>query len=438
MSGVIYPDDSNEVVARIHADTKGELDNSNPWLPGGFLKAVDTGLARRVFDYYYQMKRLEANLWPDSDEPDYVKMWSDLKNILPLSASKARGPVVFTGTNSTDVLTGTVIAIGELEYTVDSTVTIESQALSVASLSASGLVAICITEEDHNMATGLSVTISGAIQGEWNQAWTPITVTGEKSFTFAVPFGISTPATGPIIATHISASADVTCSVATVDGNQIGGTELRMQSTEVGIDDTAVVQFGGLIGGSNDESVEDWQDRVIDRWRNPQTPFNPATIADTVRSIVGNTRVWVHRAYPAAGEVTVYFVRDNETSIIPTAEDESNTLAAVVAISPGNTAEEDIHVSGPIPALIDITVANIVPNTRTMRQAIESSIDSFFKSEVEEGQDFSVDRLKAAMYRSYDFVRGENIESFLLEAPVNDSQIERGYMAIKGTVSVAG
>jgi len=433
------PDKSIDVVSRVQTNVKGELSNSNPWLNGGFIRALCTSVGLRIFDTaYFQLKRLVKNIWPFDAEREYLKFWADLKAMTPDVAEKAEGLATFTGENGTDVSVGTIVTLGDLEYETTAAETISTVALAVDSLTRVGSVAYCVTLDEHHLATGMTGTISGAVQTAWNTAQGPITVTGEKSFSFSVSNSLTTPATGTIEFTHVSASVQVRCTVATVDGNQYAGTELAMQSTTAGIDDAVVVQWGGLTGGYDAQTDEEHQDAVVDRWQNPQTPFNVPTIKAAIRAIGGNTRVWVHKAFPAAGEVTVYFVRDNEESIIPTAEDEAAALAAILEFSPSNTLDEDVHVSGPVAIPIDVIISNVVPATRTMQTAVINSIDAFFRGELGEGENFDTDRLKAAIYRSYDYDRGASIIWFVMEAPTENAEVNRGFIATAGTVSVTG
>ncbi len=434
--GVNLPDTSEQVTSNIQTDVKGELDNSNPWLQDSFIRSTAVGTGNRVFDYYFQLKRGLLEVFPNTATSIWLQFWADIKNMTPLLASAGSGPVTFTGGSLTLVIgAGEVVTVGSLEYTLDADATFVDLDRTVAALTASGTTGTCVTDDDHNYTTGMTVTISGANEGDWNADW-EITVTGLKSFTFTVPGGIISPATGTILVTTLGAPGNVTCSEGGVETNQDGGTQMTLQTPILTVNDTVVTQFEGLQGGSNDETTEEYQERVMDRWQNPQTPFNPATIESTIKEITGNTRAWVHRVTPEVGAVTAYFVRDNDASIIPSASEVATALAAVVAISPGNTEEADIHIEAPTAVPIDIVVSGAVPDTLTMRQAIENTINSYYRGALEEGQDHRVDGLKSAIDQTFDINQGERLLDFDLDAPTADTTIAQGSIATEGTVQV--
>lgn len=434
---VNLPDTSEEVTSRIQTDVKGELDNSNPWLADSFIRSVAVGNGNRIFDYYFQLKRGLLEVFPNTATSIWLQFWADLKNITPLLATPGSGPVTFTGGSVGLIIGATkVITIGSLEYTLDADATFANLLRTVSVLNASGTTATCVTDDDHNYTTGMEVTFAGANETEWNVAWSPVTVTGNKSFTFTVPLSVTSPATGTITVTTLGAPGNVTCTEGGIGTNQDGATQFTLQTPIPTVNDTVVAQFEGIQGGTNDETTEEYQARVTDRWQNPQTPFNPATIESTIKEINGNTRVWVHRVTPAAGAVTSYFVRDNDDTIIPSVSEVATAQAAVVAISPANTEEADIHTEACVAVPIDVTVSNAVPNTTTMREAIEDTIRSYYRGALREGQDHTVDGLKSAIQQTFDIVKGVAIADYDLDAPTTDTAVPTGSIANEGTVTV--
>ena len=202
------------------------------------------------------------------------------------------------------------------------------------------------------------------------------------------------------------------------------------------------MQFGGLEGGIDDESAEDYQDRITERWRNPQTPFNPARIGEEVKLITGNTRVWVRRVWDATlgatspGCVSVWFVRDGDTSIIPTGSAITTAKAAVDAIMPANTYTGDVHVNAPTAVPIDITVTNVIPGTASMVAAIEAQITAYYRGPLNEGETHSWEALRSEIQQTYDVEGGEKLRTFDLDTPTTDTAVPVGSLATEGTVSV--
>jgi uncharacterized phage protein gp47/JayE len=434
--GINLPNSATEVINRIVAEVKGELPKSNPYLADSLIRSTPVGLGQRVYDYYYELKQAIKESFPNSATEERLQMWADIKNMLPLEATKGSGPVTWTGVAGSIVPSTSVWTIGSLEYSPESDVSIVAKEFAVTNLTASGTTAVCITADDHLIHSGMSIAIAGANEAGWNATWSDVEVVGTKQFQFTVPDGLVSPATGTIVVQYTGGSENVVCSTKGTGTNQEGGTGLAVQSTVAGVNDTAGTQYEGIQGGIDDETEQKYQERVVYRWRNPQTPFNPATIESKIREINGNTRVWVHRVTPVVGAVTAYFVRDNDESIIPSASEVQTALDVIVAISPGHTEESDIHVEAPTGVPYDVVISNVVPDTYSMRQSVQDVVDSHFRGGIDEGEDMDVEKLSSAIFQTYDVTLGEKLKSFTLDSPTADGITSRGQIPVLGTLTV--
>jgi uncharacterized phage protein gp47/JayE len=434
--GINLPNSASEVINRIIAEVKGELPKSNPYLKDSLIRATPVGLGQRAYDYYYELKQSIKEAFPATATEERLQMWADLKNMLPLEATAGLGPVTWTGVAGSIISPTDIWTIGALEYKSQADVTLEDKEFSVSNLTASGTTAVCITDDDHLMHDGMSFAISGVNETDWNDTWNNIQVLDTKRFKFTVPSGLVSPATGTIVIQYTGGSGTVVCTSKGTGTNQEGGTLLTAQSTVTGVNDTAGVQFDGIQGGIDDETEADYQARIVYRWRNPQTPFNPATIESKIREINGNTRVWVHRVTPVVGAVTAYFVRDNDETIIPSASEVQTALDVILAITPANTEESDVHIEAPVGIPYDVVVSNIVPDSLSMRQAVEDIIDTHFRGGIREGEDMDVEKLSSAIFQTYDVVQGRKIENFSLDAPVSDGSTAAGEIPILNSVTV--
>ena len=260
--GLILPDVSDDTVSRIQTDVKGALSNSNPWLEESFIRALCVALGRRTFDYYAVLKDAMKQMFPATASGEYLQFWATLKNMLPLDASAATGKVTFTGNVGTAIPSGTIVEIGGMEYETDADATIAAVSRTVDSLTASGTVGTCVTDDDHEFAVGNVVTIAGANETAWNDDWTIIAVPSAKSFQVTVPLAILSPATGTITASADVATGDVTSSEVGSGVNQDADADGALQSPIAGIDDKVVVQYGGIAGGADAESEEDYQAQI--------------------------------------------------------------------------------------------------------------------------------------------------------------------------------
>ncbi len=84
-------------------------------------------------------------------------------------------------------------------------VTVFDPQRSLTSLTSSGTTASAATTDPHNYLNGEEILITGAAEAGYNGVKT-ITVTGARAFTYAVSAGLSTPATGTIVADPINGS----------------------------------------------------------------------------------------------------------------------------------------------------------------------------------------------------------------------------------------
>ena len=441
----VTPNTPNETVQQAQQDVKGELPSSNPWLESGLLRALTVMTGRRAYDLYKGLDRIETLSWPFDAKGKYLQFWATLKNMYALTAAKSAGEITFTGTVGQTVTSGSIWTVGTTEYSVDANVNVEVNTRNVSTLTASVTTATCVLTEDHNLSDGMSIDITGAVDTDWNDTFTDITVTGAQTITFAVTSGISTPAVGTIVVSFDAALGSVTSVENGEYNNQTNGVTLTSQSTLPGIDSTAGTQYTGLIDGRDDETTAEYQARVVSRWQNPQTPFNAATIIDTVKNTVGggkNTRIWVYEVTPKIGAVTIYFVRDEDESIIPDASEIAEAKAAIVAIKSPQTDDANIHVNDTLTAYpINIVMSQLIPSTTTMKESVKGRIRNYFRGGgltggIGQGDNFSLESFKSDLYQTRDYQTGERLLSFDLQQPVSDQTIADGEIATEGITSV--
>ena len=437
---LILPDIAKTVVDRLRTDVKNELPNSNPSLKQGLVTALTDGFGTRIFDVYYQLKQLVKQLFPFDAVGEFLQFWADIKDLTAEGAKAAKGNVTFTGTLGTTIPADTVLAVGTIEYTTDIPIDITAKNFSVDSLTAFGGVATCVLFDDHEFATGIEVVISGVAESGYNGTHT-IEVDGNKSFTFPVDVGVTSPATGTIEVDADTASVSVTADLDSVDQNGIetnqdGGVDLVLQVSIAGVNDTATTQYDGLQGGSNAETDEEFRVRILERWQKPLTPFNSNNIESIAKKVDGVTRVFVDEVTPAAGQVTIYHVRDNDESIVPSAAEVQEVRDEILKIKPANTIDEDVitPIIGGVP--IDITISDVVPELPSMRTAIEDTIRSYYRGALSKGDDHDPERLRSAIYQTFDVVSGQALLSFDLDQPTSIQTISDSQIAIEGNVLI--
>lgn len=433
----IIPDDANELVSQSRTDVQRELAESNPFLENSWLSALITAQSNRVFDFYVQLEgALDENL-PDTSTGEFLERWAAIYGIGRLSGAAASGTIVATG------VLGTIINNGNLYQTTDSIVyevtsfdTIIAQpTITITSITRSGNTATVTTPTDHGLSSNVTVDISGAVETDYNGTAIQITVLSATTFTYQVLNTPSTPATGTILLDYECAFLGVEAQSFGVNTNQILNTQLTLQSPIAGVDNIAGVDSVGLIDGLDQETDESLQSRLLDRLRNPVAHFNVSDITSKAKEVVGVTRVFVQEVTPALGQVTIYFMRDNDDDPIPSASEITEVKDKILTIKPANTASADVIVLAPTPVATAFTFSAISPDTTTMRTAIEADLNQFFSEETVIETNVTETAYQTAIQNTVDTANGDSLISFTLSTPSGDITITTGEIATLGTVT---
>jgi uncharacterized phage protein gp47/JayE len=260
------------------------------------------------------------------------------------------------------------------------------------------------------------------------------TVTGNKTLTYTVS-GSPADATGTVLLGFTSVSIPVQSTDFGVDKNQVFDTVLTLTSPITEVDDSASVDYGALGGGADQEVDSSLRTRLLDAIQNPISHFNVAEITAVAKTIAGVTRVFVEEVTPLVGQVTIYFMRDNDDDPIPDSSEVATVKAVIVdQIMPSNTVETDVIVAAPVENSTDFTFSAISPNTVTMKTAIENSLNQFFAERTDVGVNIVEEAYNAAIFNTVDLVTGAELESFTLDTPSADITIDTGPPAEIGTL----
>lgn len=428
------PTSAQQVVSRSKADVQRELAQSNPFLKNSWLGAIVTAAANRIYDFYLQLKAALKQSFPDTATDDYLERWGAIWGKSRLAASQAVGNVAATGAGGT-IPINTVLTISGKTYKTTQAKVIAATPSLIFSITRVGQVATATTVNNHNLANNCKVTILGAVQAEYNVANSEIIVTGLKTFTFTVAGSPATPATGVINASCEFASIPVISDDFGADTNQSAGAQLRLQSPLVNVDNIMTVDFGTIGGGSDEESDEDFRARILDRIQNPVAQFNVASIVDKAKEVPGVTRVFVQEVTPNPGQVTIYFMRDDDSYPIPDFAEITAVKNKVLEIKPANTSDSDVIVAGPSEVIQNFLFGSLNPNTATMKAAIEENLKQFFREQTIVGQPVTEDAYRAAIQNTIDTATGDSVTSFSLLTPPGDISVFTNQIVILGVVT---
>jgi uncharacterized phage protein gp47/JayE len=435
---IVYPEDRQSVINRISSDVQNELPELNPFLRESLIKANIVAFGGRFFDIYTQISQLQNELFVQTaTDIFFIRQLGLLKGIDVNPASSATGFITATGTAGSIIDEGTLYETqNEIEYeAINQNYLISSQIISVQSLTRSGSVATATFATAHNLAPNISIVIAGADQAEYNGTFTIIDVPTEDSLTYAVSGSPATPATGTITLTASYASVEVRSSETGQDKNLDSGAKLTLKSSIVGVDDDAYVQFDKISGGADEEDTESYRERVIDIYANPISNFNDANIINVVKSIPGNTKVWVFDATPVAGECEIYFIRANDPDIIPDPTELAEAKTEVLKIKTAPMLDSDVHVLAPTKVPVDFVFTELTPDSQSLRETIEERLEQFFKEVPNVSEDLSEDAYRSTIWQSKNELTGEFVQSFTLTSPTGDITINDGELATFGSVT---
>ena len=418
------------------SDTTKHID---PNLRNSLIRGLLNALAGGISDNFDSIQTLQEDLFPYSTEDeDIILDWAATFGVTQKVATAASGLVTFTGTAGTTIPNGTTIQTSTgLEYTTQIDATVASNTVNITSLSRAGYVVTAVTSSDHNLASGVEVTISGATETNYNVT-AIITVTDTNAFSYEITTTPTTPATGSPQVTFVTASTTIESSDVGLDYNAIEGTELNLISPISGLDTAAYVQYTELSGGTNIETIEELRTRINERTAAMAAPFTVAGLPSFIReNNTGVTRVWVEAATPSAGYTTIYFTRDNDTNILPSSAEAAAVKTSITneetGILPANMSESALTVSSPTAVSVDFTFSALSPNTTDMQTTITNSLTDYFKNNTNVSSNITLDDLKRIISSSFD--SSGNIPTYTLTTPSSDVLIGSGELGVLGTIT---
>ena len=429
------PSSAKEVVQRAKTDVKRELTGSNPELKNSWLYALVTSYANRVYDFYLSLNQAIKQTFWDTSTGTFLERQASWFGVEKLAATQSAGNIVATGTATTAIPVGTLYQTStSLQFETTAAATISASVVSVSGITRSGTIVTATTTSNHGLSSFVAVTIAGAVETEYNGAQT-IQVTGLDTFTYTVSGSPTTPATGTITAAFTAANIPVQSLAFGVGNNLILDAELTLQSPISGADDSSYVDFGEIGGGTDQEAQDDFRPRFLDRVQNPVALFNVAAITAKAKEINGVTRVFIYEITPAVGQVTIYFMRDNEASPIPTSSEVLTVKTRILTIKPANTDDDDVIVTSPTAVPVAFTLTALTPDTATMRTAITANLQQFFMESTTVGVNIDEDAYRSAIYNTIDTVTGDRVSTFTLSGPSGDVTIASGEIGTLGAIA---
>jgi len=430
-----------QITDRVRGDI-GAIDGLDPTLFATFIRPLAESGGNRSFDLQELIRLLEKMSFPQTAIDTYLDLWLSYEGLTGDPATGSEGAITLEGT-----IGKTLDADDELNsedsvvYALTAGVTFANQLINVTSLTRSGTTVTATTPSAHSLATGIDIDILGAVETDYNGTY-EIIVLSATTFTYEITTTPTTPATGTITADFDGAFGEVVSTVVNDSKNDVNvnldsGAKLTLSIPVIGIESTARVQFTGITGGADAESNESKFSRLMQSRTNPVANFNPTAITKECLKVSGVTRVKVKRITPYVGAVTILFVRDNDSNIIPDGGEVQDVRDVLLEILPAQSSEDDLFVTAPTPVSTNYDFASISPDTPTMREAVDASLDAFYRDSVTFEQDITEDKYRSAIIDTVDPETGEILQSFTLNLPSGDIPVTTNEIGIKGTVTFA-
>ncbi|WIA55465.1 baseplate J/gp47 family protein [Sphingobium sp. WTD-1] len=224
-----------------------------------------------------------------------------------------------------------------------------------------------------------------------------------------------------------TASVAVTCEDGGAAGAMAAGQTLTFQSPASGVQAVATVAVGGIIGGSDEETIEQLNDRVWERLRNQPAGGKSGDYVRWAKEIAGVTRAWPYPNWNGLGTVKLLFVMDGREDIIP----DPGTVALVAAkIAEERPVTAEVTVEAPIAQPLNFTIA-LTPDTAATRASVEAELRDLIARDAIPGGTVLVSRMR----ESISIAPGEL--DHVLTSPTTNQTADAGKILTFGAIAWA-
>lgn len=236
--------------------------------------------------------------------------------------------------------------------------------------------------EQHGADIGITRNPPSQASGEVTVTATVGTVIPDGSRLLRSDGVVFTTSGGDVTTTAATTDIAVLAEEAGKDGNTAAGASFSFETPIAGVTSVAVTS-DALTGGDDTENDASLRQRILDRKRNPPHGGSPAEYIEWARAMDGVTRVFVKRATPEAGSVTILFMMDDTYADgIPSGTDVANLQSHLDASAP---ASANVVVKAPIALEVDVEISGLEPDTTAVRSAISTELLAMFIRRAEPG-----------------------------------------------------
>lgn len=235
------------------------------------------------------------------------------------------------------------------------------------------------------------------------------------------PVPTATVVSVPVVAQQVGKTA-----------NALAGTPFNTSFNGAG---TCTVGTGGINGGTNGESLDDYRIRVLNRRQKVPAGGSENDYVQWMLGVSGVTRAWAVGNLYGPGTIGCFFLMDDTYTFgLPTAADVAVVQAYVNSVAP---VTAKAIVLAPVAVPVQVVVTNLYPDTAEVRSAGALELQSVFRRMV----GVSVPTNQTVLYQSWLWravsnAAGEQHHTIL--APAADLTLPPGQLPILQSVTFSG
>ena len=212
-------------------------------------------------------------------------------------------------------------------------------------------------------------------------------------------------------------------------GNAAPDVQLTLSTTVTGVAPLGRVDEPGIAGGADEELDELLLIRLLARMRLPPRGGSAHDYVQWAMEVPGVSRAWVYPLEDGPGTVVVRFMMDDvraDQAGIPEPADVALVQAHIDSVRPITAG---VTVLAPIAAPLDLTIAQLEPDTPEVRENIATELQYLIRRETAPGGELYQSQIFAAINASPGVVR------FRLIQPEGDVPAAHGHIITLGEIS---
>lgn len=177
-------------------------------------------------------------------------------------------------------------------------------------------------------------------------------------------------------------------------GNTSPGVSLSLLQPVSGFDSAALVISPGVIGGVDQESLDQLRSRLLQRIQKPPQGGSADDYESWALEVPGVTRAWVYPMQLGAGTVTV-IVADDDGSGAPI-PDPAVVSAAQAYIETVRPVTAEVFVAAPGVLTVNMAI-KLMPNTSATQAAARAELEDLFLRDAEPGGTILISKIREAV-----------------------------------------